>query len=110
MATITKREIVQQVTNRVEKYTQQEIFEVVQCTIDYISDCLANGDEVVMRNFGTFELKVTRAKKGRNPRREGSEMVIPPRAVVKFRPGKELKERVAQVLPKLVDGSGEPGE
>ena len=52
-----------------------------------------------MRNFGTFEVKVTKAKVGRNPKDPSKDVPIPPRAVVKFKPGKEMKEQVAPVLP-----------
>jgi len=62
---------------------------------------LANGDSVVMRNFGAFQVKETKAKIGRNPKDPGRDMMIPPRATVKFKPGKEMKEKVARVLPKL---------
>ena len=101
MATITKREIILHVTDQLEKHTQQEVLDVVQAAIDYIGNRLARGDEVVMRNFGTFEVRLTKPKKGRNPKCADTEMVIPSRAVVKFRPGKELRERVAQRLPAL---------
>ena len=101
MATITKRELVQYVTDWIEKHTRQEILDVLQTAIDYVGDRLAKGDEVVLRNFGTFEVRMTRAKKGRNPKQADTEVVIPPRAVVKFKPGKELRERVAQRLPAL---------
>ena len=81
--------------------TQQQVFEVIQRTLDSIIDALANGDSVVMRNFGAFQVKETKAKVGRNPKDPGRDVVIPPRAMVKFKPGKEMKEKVAQVLPKL---------
>jgi len=97
---ITKRDIVVHASNKTG-LTQQQVFDVLQTTLDHITSCLAKGDEVVMRNFGTFEVRRTKAKIGRNPNRPGTEMTIPPRAVVKFKPGKEMREKVAQVLPKL---------
>ena len=100
MATITKRELVIKLSNETG-LTQQQVFEVIQRTLDSIIDALANGDSVVMRNFGAFQVKETKAKVGRNPKDPGRDVVIPPRAMVKFKPGKEMKEKVAQVLPKL---------
>jgi len=97
---ITKRDIVVHVSNKTG-LTQQEVSGVLQSTLDFITTSLANGNEVVMRNFGTFEVRRTKPKIGRNPNRQGTEMVIPPRAVVKFKPGKEMREKVAQVLPAL---------
>lgn len=100
MATITKRDLVIQISNETG-LTQQQVFDVIQNTVEYITRSLANNDDVVIRNFGAFNVKKTRAKVGRNPNRPEDEVVIPERAIVKFRPGKELKERVATLLPEL---------
>ena len=43
-------------------------------------------------------------KVGRRDRDPEKEVTIPPRAVVKFRPGKEMKEKVAKLLPSLRKG------
>ena len=119
MATITKRELVIQVCNEINEahpgedhpgrssLTQQQILEVIQRTLDAITDSLANGDTVVMRNFGAFQVKESKAKIGRNPKDPGRDVLIPPRAMVKFKPGKEMKEKVAQVLPKLRERAAE---
>ncbi|HCH86873.1 MAG TPA: integration host factor subunit beta, partial [Lentisphaeria bacterium] len=45
-------------------------------------------------------IKVRKSRKGRNPNQPKNEVVIPERAVVKFRAGKELKEAVEQLDPK----------
>ena len=100
MATITKRELVMKVSSETG-LTQQQVFDVVQRTMDSITDALANGDAVVMRNFGAFQVKESKAKIGRNPKDPARDVAIPPRAVVKFKPGKEMKEKVARVLPKI---------
>lgn len=101
MKTVTKRDIVRHVTDKMEKYTQEQVQAIVQETLDHITASLASGDQVVLRNFGVFGIRRTEAKVGRNPKVKGSEVRIPPRAVVKFRPGKEMRDRVAQVLPHL---------
>lgn len=100
MATITKRDLVVQISNETG-LTQQQVFDVIQHTVENITRSLAHNDDVVIRNFGAFSVKKTRAKVGRNPNRPKEEVIIPERAVVKFRPGKKLKERVAKLLPEL---------
>jgi nucleoid DNA-binding protein len=100
MATITKRDLVVRISNETG-LTQQQVFDVVQKTLDAVTSDLAQGHTVVMRNFGTFEVRQTKAKVGRNPRNPGQDVPIPPRAVVKFKPGKDMKEKVAPVLPVL---------
>jgi len=62
---------------------------------------------VTLRRFGTFEVRVSKAKVGRNPNKPGSEMRIPPRSVVRFKPGNELKLQVAGVLTKINGDGGD---
>ena len=100
MATITKRDLVVRISNETG-LTQQQVFDVVQKTLDAVTSDLAQGHTVVMRKFGTFEVRQTKAKVGRNPRNPGQDVPIPPRAVVKFKPGTDMKEKVAPVLPVL---------
>lgn len=100
MATITKRNLVVEI-NGDTGLTQQQVYDVVQAFLDTVTGHLANGDEVTLRNFGTFQVRKMKAKIGRNPNQPGSEIPIPERAVVKFKPGKELRERVGEVLAQL---------
>jgi nucleoid DNA-binding protein len=102
MATITKRDLVVKISNNTGM-TQQQVFNVVQGLLDTVTGHLADGDEVVLRNFGAFQVRKTKAKVGRNPNQPGTDVIIPPRAVVKFKPGKEMREKVASVLPALTD-------
>jgi nucleoid DNA-binding protein len=103
MATVTKRDLVVRISNETG-LTQQQVFDVLQKTLDAVTADLAQGHSVVMRNFGTFEVRQTKAKVGRNPKNPSQDVPIPPRAVVKFKPGKEMKEKVAPILPLIQQG------
>jgi nucleoid DNA-binding protein len=81
---------------------QQDVLKVIQKTLDYISDAVKSGDKVELRNFGVFEVKVRKARIGRNPNAPESDVHIPPRSVVKFKPGKEMREAVMQIAPEKV--------
>lgn len=102
MPNITKRELVLRITDKLGlrgvEIRQQDVQLVVQSFIDEITDSLAQGDSVVLRNFGSFEVKEMRAKIGRNPKNPSKNVPIPARAVVKFKVGKEMKEKVASML------------
>ncbi len=100
MPTITKRDLVVQITDKTG-LTQQQVFNVLQYFLEDVIKHLANNDEVVLRNFGAFEIRRTKPKVGRNPNNPSADVPIPARAVVKFKPGKEMKEKVAQLLPEL---------
>jgi nucleoid DNA-binding protein len=100
MGTITKRDLVVQISDQTG-LTQHQVFDVLQLFLDNVTSYLAQNNEVVLRNFGTFEIRVARAKIGRNPNAPEKDVPIPARAIVKFKPGKELKEKVRSLLPEL---------
>ena len=93
MANLTKRDMVVKISNDVG-ITQQETFAVIQKTLEHITESLANGNNVELRNFGVFEVRLTKSRIGRNPNKPETDVVIPARATVKFKPGKVLRQRV----------------
>lgn len=95
---MTKRDLVVRISNETG-LIQQDVLAVVQRTLDYISEAVAKGETVELRNFGVFEVKVRKARVGRNPNKPEKDVRIPPRAVVKFKPGKEMKEAVIKLTP-----------
>lgn len=61
MPTITKRELAIKITEQLgtegHSLSQQDVLEVIQRLIIVVADSLADGDQVVMRNFGTFQVR-----------------------------------------------------
>src|SRR5262245_5504990 len=95
---MTKRDIVIRISNETG-LVQQQVLDVVQKTLDHISDAVAQGKKVELRNFGVFEVKIRKARVGRNPNRPETDVPIPQRSVVKFKPGKEMREAVLRLTP-----------
>ncbi len=93
MANLTKRDLVMQISKDTG-ITQQEVFQVIQNTLDLITDALAKGQDVELRNFGVFEVKLTKSRIGRNPHKPEKDVIIPARATVKFKSGKVMRQRV----------------
>jgi len=93
--TLTKRDLVTRIASETGM-NQQHVFDVVQKTLDHISEALAKGDKVELRNFGVFEVKVRKARVGRNPNAPETDIPIPERPVVKFKAGKEMKAHVLE--------------
>jgi nucleoid DNA-binding protein len=94
--TLTKRDLVTRISEETGM-VQQQVLEVVQKTLDYIAEALAKGDKVELRNFGVFEVKVRKARVGRNPNAPATDVPIPERSVVKFKPGKEMRAEVLKI-------------
>jgi nucleoid DNA-binding protein len=93
---LTKRDIVLDIYEKTG-FSQKEVRETVQLTLDTISKALSEGKNVELRNFGVFEVQVRKSRVGRNPNKPETDVVIPMRAVVKFKAGKELKAELKKI-------------
>lgn len=90
---LTKKDIVQKLGQE-SGVLRKDIMPIVQGVFDAIAEALGEGGVVELRNFGVFEVKIRKARVGRNPNHPEHSIRIPEQAVIKFKPGKELKERV----------------
>jgi nucleoid DNA-binding protein len=98
---MTKRDLVVRISEETGQ-VQHEVQSVVQRTLDYIADAVTRGEKVELRNFGVFEVKIRKARVGRNPNAPADDVPIPPRAVVKFKPGKEMREAVMRLTAQQI--------
>ena len=97
--TMTKRDLVIKVA-RQTNCKQADVMDIIQLALDTITEELAAGRTVEFRNFGVFEVMCRKARVGRNPNAPKDTVPIPERMVVKFKPGKEMKQQVMQLAPK----------
>jgi nucleoid DNA-binding protein len=81
--------------------------DVVQKTLDYITQSLAKGEKVELRNFGIFEVRTRKARTGRNPNSPDKGVPIPPRTVVKFKAGKEMRSEVMKLSASAPPGTSQ---
>ena len=95
---MTKRDLVLLISSETG-IVQQQVLNVVQRTLDHITQALAEGKTVELRNFGVFEVKIRKARIGRNPNAPATDVPIPSRAVVKFKAGKEMRATVIKLSP-----------
>jgi nucleoid DNA-binding protein len=104
---MTKRDLVMRISEETGM-VQQHVLDVVQKTLDYIAQAVAKGQKVELRNFGVFEVKIRKARVGRNPNKPGTDVPIPQRAVVKFKAGKDMREDVLKLTPDRAAPSAPP--
>ena len=97
--TLTKRDLVIRISEETG-LIQTQVFDVVQKTLNHITEALAKGDKVELRNFGVFDVKIRKARVGRNPNRPETDVPIPARAMVKFKMGKVMRAEVLKLSPK----------
>ena len=100
MKTYIKKDLVDRVTERTGA-RQQDAARVVDALFTSLREILAEAApecRVEIRDFGVFEVKMTKAKpKARNPR-TNEVFFVPPRRKTHFRPGKVLKESLREPL------------
>src|SRR5436853_6366021 len=90
MAKLTKRDIVVAISNQTGM-VQHQVFDVVQRTLDHITDSLANNVAVELRNFGVFQTRLTKPRVDRNTNEPGCSIVITARATVSIKPGERKR-------------------
>lgn len=91
---MTKRDMVVRIAEDTG-LIQQDVHAVIQKALDMIVESLEKGDNVELRNFGVFQLKERKQRIGRNPNKPEQVVAIPSCRIVKFKPGKIMKQRVS---------------
>ncbi len=89
---MTRLDIAKIVANETN-LTQQKANEAVMGLFDVLKEALKEGERIECRGFGIFTVRDRSPRVGRNPR-TGEEAPISEGKTVKFKPGKEFKERV----------------
>lgn len=87
---MTKRDLVVRIASETG-LAQQDVFAVLQKSLDYIIESLKKGENVEFRNFGVFEVQERKPRIGRNPNKPTQVVTIPQRKVVKFKPGRIMR-------------------
>jgi len=75
------------------KLAKKEASQALDAIFQVIEQSLSQGEDISLVGFGAFKVSRREERNGRNPR-TGDSMTIPATKVVKFSPGKALKEAV----------------
>ncbi len=97
---LTKKGITQYVLREAKAeraLKRKDILIVVTKMLECITEALAQGQTVELRNFGVFDVVIRRPRVGRNPKNPKDTVQIPARARVRFRAGKEMKAEVSRL-------------
>ena len=73
--------------------TKLDSDKAVNAFVKVVEAALKKGDDVSLVGFGSFSVKATASRSGRNFK-TGKTIEIPPRKSVRFKPGKNLKDCV----------------
>ena len=90
MATITKKELIDQIADATgQKRVNVKI--AVQSFLDRIIVELGKGNRLEFRDFGVFEVKKRKARMAQNPKTLDP-VEVPPKRTVKFKVGRLMKQ------------------
>jgi DNA-binding protein HU-beta len=87
-----KSDIVDNISGKIG-VPKAQVQQMVDDVFDLIADGLTRGEKIDLRGFGTFSVRDSKERTGRNPQ-TGEPITIPARRVPGFKPGKELKDKV----------------
>jgi len=89
---MTKADLVGKIAEKIG-LTKANAERALNAFIEAVEESLVGEGKITLTGFGTFMVDERKARTGRNPR-TGAEITIPASKVVKFRPGKLLKDAV----------------
>jgi len=93
---ITKADIIDALYEKTGM-SRMEIRSSIDLFIDEMKDALIRRNVIELRGFGTFEVKVRKARpRARNPK-TGESIIIRSHGAVTFRSGRELKQAVWKI-------------
>lgn len=75
------------------KVSRAQASEALNAVLENVAQALKEGDKVTLIGFGTFSVSRREARSGRNPQ-TGKSINIEAKNVIKFKPGKELTDKV----------------
>ena len=91
---MNKAKLIEQMS-KASKLPKATCKKVLESFIKAVGVTLKGGKSVVLTGFGTFSMMKRKSRVGINPA-TGKKMTIPAKKVAKFKPGKALRDLVAQ--------------
>jgi integration host factor subunit beta len=88
---MNKSDLVDRLIERFPALTRREVDASVSTILYAMTNQLAQGGRFEVRDFAAFSVRRLGGKLGRNPR-TGETVVVPARYVVRFKPGKRLRD------------------
>ena len=101
---MTKSELIEILSQRQLHLKADDVDLAVKSLLEMMGGALAEGERIEVRGFGSFSLHFRPPRTGRNPK-TGDAVALSGKHVPHFKPGKELRERVNDVVPQEGDSA-----
>ncbi len=90
---MNRSDLVRQLAENLSYLPYRDVEAGVSNLLTQITDALASGERIEVRGFGSFNTSFLPTCIKRNPK-TGERIVASPKYVVRFKPGRELRQRV----------------
>lgn len=90
---LTRRELREAAYRACLSLSRSEAQQIVDATLEEISEALLSGETVKLTSFGVFHVRTKRERPGRNPKTL-AEAIITARRVVTFKASKGMVEKI----------------
>ena len=90
---MTKSELIERIVTHQGLLSSKDVELAIKTMLEQMSQCLATGDRIEIRGFGSFSLHYRAPRVGRN-HKTGQSVSLDGKFVPHFKPGKELRDRV----------------
>lgn len=92
---IVKSQLIERLAKKQHHLMMDDISSAVNIILTSIVNTLVNDGRVEIRGFGSFTLRYRPPRRAHNPK-TGEKLVTAPKYAIRFKPGKEMRERINQ--------------
>ena len=90
---LTKSELIARLAVKNPHLTTKDVGRIVDVIFDEITNAMARGDRVEIRDFGSFSVKHRVPRQGRNPR-TGESVAVAGKAIPFYKMGKKIRRLI----------------
>jgi len=90
---MVKSELIRALNEKLTGHQLDDVELALNCLLKCMADGLVQGERIEIRGFGGFDLHHRAPRIARNPR-TGEAVELPAKTVLRFKPGKDMKDRV----------------
>ena len=101
MATVTKKELIDQIAERTQA-KRVLVKRIIQVFLDEIVAELSKGNRLEFRDFGVFETRIRAARTAQNPKTL-ERVKVPEKRTVKFKMGRLMRDNLSVSISESAD-------
>ena len=88
-----KSKLITEIGRKKTNLSESDIKKCINLILDKMIDHIADGGRIEIRGFGCFYLRFRPTRLAHNPK-TGKRLMTAPKLSIRFKPGKEMKERI----------------